>query len=44
MREKRKAKRGLPKNVLRLPDLDHSKASVLQSLVRLPRNAPKPSL
>lgn len=32
MREKRKAKRGSPKNVLRLPDLDHSKASVLQSL------------
>ena len=32
MREKRKAKRGSPKNVLRLPDLDRSKASVLQSL------------
>jgi hypothetical protein len=32
MREKRKAKGGSPKNVLRLPDLDQSKASVLQSL------------
>ena len=32
MREKRKVKRGSPKNVLRLPDLDHSKAAVLQSL------------
>jgi integrase len=32
MREKRKAKRGTPKNVLRLLDLDHSKDSVLQSL------------
>jgi hypothetical protein len=32
MREKCKSKRGSPKNVLRLPDLDHSKASVLQSL------------
>ena len=32
MREKRKAKRRTPKNVLRLPDLDHSKDSVLQSL------------
>jgi hypothetical protein len=32
MRRKRKAKRRSPKNVLRLPDLDHSKASVLQSL------------
>jgi hypothetical protein len=32
MREKRNAKRRTPKNVLRLPDLDHSKDSVLQSL------------
>jgi integrase len=32
MPEKRKAKRRLVKNVLRLPDLDHSKTSVLQSL------------
>jgi hypothetical protein len=32
MREKHKAKRRTPKNVLRLPDLDHSKDSVLQSL------------
>ena len=32
MPERRKTKRGSPKNVLRLPDLDHSKASVLQSL------------
>jgi hypothetical protein len=32
MRRKRKAKRGSPKNVLRLPDLDHSKASILQGL------------
>lgn len=32
MRQKRKAKRGSPKSVLRLPDLDHSKTSVLQSL------------
>jgi hypothetical protein len=32
MPEKRKAKRRSPKNVLRLPDLVHSNASVLQSL------------
>ena len=32
MPEKHKANRGKHKNVLRLPDLDHSKASVLQSL------------
>jgi hypothetical protein len=32
MPKKRGAKRGSAKNVLRLPDLDHSKASVLQSL------------
>ena len=32
MQKKRKSKRGSPKSVLRLPDLDHSKASVLQSL------------
>jgi hypothetical protein len=32
MPEKRKTKRRSPQNVLRLPDLDHSKASVLQSL------------
>jgi site-specific recombinase XerD len=32
MRKKPRAKRGSPKNVLRLPDLDHSKASILQSL------------
>jgi integrase len=32
MRQKRKAKRGSPKSVLRLPDLDHSKTSVLQTL------------
>jgi serine/threonine protein kinase len=32
MPEKHKANRGKPKNVLRLPDLDHSKAFVLQSL------------
>jgi site-specific recombinase XerD len=32
MPDKRKSKRGTPKKVLRLPDLDHSKASVLQSL------------
>ena len=32
MQKKRKSKRGLPKSVLRLPDLDHSKASVLQSV------------
>jgi integrase len=32
MPEKRKAKRRSLQNVLRLPDLDHSKASVLQSL------------
>ena len=32
MPKKPRAKRGSPKNVLRLPDLDHSKASVLQSL------------
>jgi site-specific recombinase XerD len=32
MPAKHKANRGKPKNVLRLPDLDHSKASVLQSL------------
>jgi hypothetical protein len=32
MRKKPRTKRGSPKNVLRLPDLDHSKASVLQSL------------
>jgi hypothetical protein len=30
--KKTRAKRGSPKNVLRLPDLDHSKTSVLQSL------------
>jgi integrase len=32
MRQKSKPKRKSPKSVLRLPDLDHSKASVLQSL------------
>jgi hypothetical protein len=32
MRQKNKTKRRLPKTVLRLPDLDHSKSSVLQSL------------
>jgi hypothetical protein len=32
MPDKRKSKRGTPKKVLRLPDLDRSKASVLQSL------------
>src|ERR1700735_5530832 len=32
MPAKHKVNRGKPKNVLRLPDLDHSKASVLQSL------------
>jgi site-specific recombinase XerD len=32
MPDKRKSKRGTAKSVLRLPDLDHSKASVLQSL------------
>ena len=32
MRQTRKPKRGSPKTILRLPDLDHSKASVLQSL------------
>jgi hypothetical protein len=32
MPKKPRAKRGSPKSVLRLPDLDHSKASVLQSL------------
>jgi site-specific recombinase XerD len=32
MPKKPRAKRGSPKNVLRLPDLDHSKTSVLQSL------------
>src|SRR5580658_2353628 len=32
MPKKPRAKLGSPKNVLRLPDLDHSKASVLQSL------------
>jgi integrase len=32
MQKKRKSKRRSPKGVLRLPDLDHSKASVLQSL------------
>lgn len=32
MQKKRKSKRGSPKSVLRLPDLDHSKASVLQNL------------
>ena len=32
MPQKTRAKRGSPKNVLRLPDLDHSKTSVLQSL------------
>jgi site-specific recombinase XerD len=32
MPKKRGAKRGSAKNVLRLPDLDHSKTSVLQSL------------
>jgi hypothetical protein len=32
MPEKHKANRGKTKNVLRLPDPDHSKASVLQSL------------
>jgi hypothetical protein len=36
MPEKHKANRGKPKNVLRLPDLDHSKASVLQSLGSVP--------
>jgi hypothetical protein len=32
MRHKNKPKRKSPKNVLRLPDLDHSRSSVLQSL------------
>ncbi len=32
MRQKSKHKSRLPKSVLRLPDLDHSKSSVLQSL------------
>src|ERR1700730_4853535 len=32
MQKKRKSKSGSPKGVLRLPDLDHSKAAVLQSL------------
>src|SRR6202045_5141168 len=32
MQEKRKSRRGSPKSILRLPDLDHSKSSVLQSL------------
>jgi integrase len=32
MRQKDKAKRRSPKTVLRLPDLDHSKSSVLQTL------------
>jgi hypothetical protein len=42
MREKRKAKRGSPKNVLCLPDLDHSKDSVLQSLGSMASNATEP--
>jgi hypothetical protein len=32
MRQKSKHKSRLPKSVLGLPDLDHSKSSVLQSL------------
>ena len=32
MRQKNKAKRRSPKTVLLLPDLDHSKSSVLQTL------------
>jgi hypothetical protein len=32
MRQRNKPKRKSPKNILRLPDLDHSKSSVLQSL------------
>src|SRR5258708_18973411 len=32
MRQKTKPKRRSPRSVLRLPDLDHSKSSVLQSL------------
>jgi hypothetical protein len=32
MLKKRGARRGSPKNVPRLPDLDHSKTAVLQSL------------
>ena len=32
MRQKNKTKRRSPKTVLRLPDLDHSKSSMLQSL------------
>lgn len=32
MQKRRKPKRGSPKSVRRLPDLDHSKVSVLQSL------------
>jgi phage baseplate assembly protein W len=32
MRQKHKIKRRSPKTVLRLPDLDHSKSSVLQTL------------
>jgi hypothetical protein len=32
MPENRKTKRRSPQNVLRLPELDHSKASALQSL------------
>ncbi len=38
-----RAKRGSLKNVLRLPDLDHSKASVLQSLGSIASNVPMPS-
>jgi hypothetical protein len=43
MPKKPRAKRGSPKNVLRLPDRDHSKASVLQSPGSIPRNVPMPS-
>jgi integrase len=32
MRQRNKPKRKAPKNILRLPDLDHSRSSVLQSL------------
>jgi hypothetical protein len=32
MRQKKKPKRGSPRSVLRLHDLDHAKSSVLQSL------------
>ena len=40
MPEKHKANRGKPKNVLRLPDLDHSRAPFCKALVRLPPSEP----